>query len=108
MKLKHETIYRIARQECRKNFLKELIGQTLLYHFGRSEPFYILESEYPQLVGRDFSITDEMLQVGEVNKILELNDNYPGAEDLRDRAILLVPNYLEEKALDNEPHLKEI
>jgi hypothetical protein len=45
---------------------------------------------------------------GEVNKIVSLNDNYAPAEHLRGRAIFLVQNYLEEKALDTEPELQKI
>jgi hypothetical protein len=65
------------------------------------------QSEYPELVNREFSITDEMLSDGEVSKILSLNNNYAPAEDLRGRAIFLVQNYLEEKAFDNEPELQK-
>jgi hypothetical protein len=106
--MKYDPIYRMAKKQCQKNLLKELIGQVLLYHFIRNETFYIDKSEYPELVNREFSITDEMLSDGEVSKIASLNDNYALPEDLRDRAIFLVQNYLEEKALDTEPELHEI
>jgi hypothetical protein len=45
---------------------------------------------------------------GEVNNVLGLNDNYAPAADLRYRAIFLVQNYLEERALDTESELQKI
>jgi hypothetical protein len=91
-----------------RDSFKKLVGQVLLYHFIRNEPFYIEKSEYPELVNRDFAITDEMFSDVEVSKILSLNDNYAPAEELRSRVIFLVQNYLEEKALDTEPELQKI
>jgi hypothetical protein len=106
--MKYEPIYRIANKQFSNDLLKKLVGQVLLYHFINEEPFHIEKSEYPELVNRDFVITDEMLSDFEVSKVLSLNDNYAPPEDLRDRAIFLVQVYLEEKALDNEPELQKI
>jgi hypothetical protein len=106
--MKYEPIYRVAKQQFQNNLLNVLVGQVLLYHFFMDEPFSIMKSEYPELLNRQFSITDEMLSGHEFAKILCLNDNYAPAEDLRSRAVFLVQNYLEEKALDNEPELQEI
>ena len=106
--MKYEPIYRIARQQFQNNHLNMFVGQVLLCHFLMDEPFHIAQSIYPELVGRDFSITDEMLSGREIAKILCLNDNYLPAEDLRDRAIFLIQVYLEERALDNEPELQKI